>query len=535
MMKKTFAPPLAKPRDPSLREVPESPAKEVAGRANELMSNSLSRGTSDLTATKRKTGHPTGPEAAQGVKRRAKRDSSQASAKERCSLTDLHFEEIVQSVLQKSLRECLEESQGTFHQADATEAAEQEELKKDALDASLPAGEGNQRSDDPENAVGGVEQKESGPRAKKRSKLPSDKTGEETAQESPGANTERSKCRRKGAPKKIVQGYTLSAEQEELEDGGGHTFSQCVAWVQCSSPSCKKWRRLSSEIDPSALPEDWTCSQNADLQYQSCDVPEEAWSGSENDVVYAAFVPGSIVWAKLHGYPWWPGMVECDPDIGEYFLFSPRLDSLPSKYHVTFFGDTVSRAWISAALLRSCQQLSADSQALEKVRSKGYRQGLAAAMKMAKEAARISMEERVRRFGFISRYGEGAMAGLLSTAFPCGQEGESAGATVRPTSGGQEKGCRKGLKKKFTAPGSPRQPRPPVGGRRVNRAPARGDAVNPVPPGTRQAKDETALSRPGSREGVLEDLQAGEEREEAKEAPDGPEPFEDCSPVLFEE
>uniref|UniRef100_A0A8C3T7M5 Zinc finger CW-type PWWP domain protein 1 n=1 Tax=Chelydra serpentina TaxID=8475 RepID=A0A8C3T7M5_CHESE len=178
------------------------------------------------------------------------------------------------------------------------------------------------------------------------------------ADESTEANKERRKRHRKGEPKKIVQGYTLIADQEEMEEGGEN---QCVAWVQCSDPSCEKWRRLSSETDPSVLPEDWTCSQNADLQYKSCDVPEETWSGSENEVVYATYVPGSIIWAKQFGYPWWPAMVECDPDIGEYFLFSSRLDSLPSKYHVTFFGDSVCRAWISATMLRNFHEFSTES------------------------------------------------------------------------------------------------------------------------------------------------------------------------------
>ncbi|KAL7982966.1 hypothetical protein Chor_013572 [Crotalus horridus] len=108
----------------------------------------------------------------------------------------------------------------------------------------------------------------------------------------------------------------------------------CTAWVQCSYPSCEKWRRLSSDVDPSALPEDWSCSQNPDLQYNSCSVPEEDWSDSENEVVYAIYFPGSIVWAKQYGYPWWPGIIEADPDIEEYFLFSSQADSLPVKYGV---------------------------------------------------------------------------------------------------------------------------------------------------------------------------------------------------------
>ncbi|XP_013929882.1 PREDICTED: zinc finger CW-type PWWP domain protein 1 [Thamnophis sirtalis] len=178
----------------------------------------------------------------------------------------------------------------------------------------------------------------------------------------------------------------------------------CTAWVQCSYPSCEKWRRLSSDVDPSALPEDWSCSQNPDLQYNSCSVPEETWSGAEDEVVYAVYFPGTIVWAKQYGYPWWPGIIEADPDIGEYFLFSSQADSLPSKYHVTFFGHSVTRAWISASLLKNYGEPPAEGNAGAKLRSRSEKQNLKAALEMAKEAEEISIQERIRRFGFHSRF-----------------------------------------------------------------------------------------------------------------------------------
>ncbi|KAK9398399.1 zinc finger CW-type PWWP domain protein 1 [Crotalus adamanteus] len=178
----------------------------------------------------------------------------------------------------------------------------------------------------------------------------------------------------------------------------------CTAWVQCSYPSCEKWRRLSSDVDPSALPEDWSCSQNPDLQHNSCSVPEEDWSGSENEVVYAIYFPGSIVWAKQYGYPWWPGIIEADPDIEEYFLFSSQADSLPSKYHVTFFGHPVTRAWISASQLKNYGEAAGEGSALAKIRNKSEKKDLRVALEMAKEAERISIQDRIRRFGFHGRF-----------------------------------------------------------------------------------------------------------------------------------
>lgn len=101
-MKKTFAPPLAKPHVLSLREGPEHHGRKKDTRAKEAMTYLLSQGTSDSTETQLKAGHPDtdvkrwkksrvakeedmghvkGPETAQDVEKRAKRNSSRASAK----------------------------------------------------------------------------------------------------------------------------------------------------------------------------------------------------------------------------------------------------------------------------------------------------------------------------------------------------------------------------------------------------------------------------------------------------------------------
>ncbi|XP_051851982.1 zinc finger CW-type PWWP domain protein 1 isoform X1 [Antechinus flavipes] len=224
------------------------------------------------------------------------------------------------------------------------------------------------------------------------------------------------KHRRKGQPRKIVQGYTQISDQEEAGGEKTSNFSQCIAWVQCSFPSCAKWRRLLGNTDPSVLPDDWSCSQNTDLQFNHCDIPEESWSGCETDVVYASYIPGSIIWAKQYGYPWWPGMVESDPDLGEYFLFASQQDVLPSKYHVTFFGDTASRAWIPSNMLKNFRELSLEqvepvrsSQELRKrIRNKDCSQKLMAALVMAQDAQRISIQDRLSLFGFHIRYKEDA-------------------------------------------------------------------------------------------------------------------------------
>lgn len=59
----------------------------------------------------------------------------------------------------------------------------------------------------------------------------------------------------------------------------------------------------------------------ADPQYNSCSVEEEVWSdlGEGLEFVYSQFIPGSIVWAKMECYPWWPAMLEEDPDDEVYY------------------------------------------------------------------------------------------------------------------------------------------------------------------------------------------------------------------------
>ncbi|XP_078524696.1 zinc finger CW-type PWWP domain protein 1 isoform X8 [Lissotriton helveticus] len=227
-----------------------------------------------------------------------------------------------------------------------------------------------------------------------------------------GENQEVQKRTRKRQPKKIVEGYTQITDQEDLEDEEEEEeeeeeqkpLNQCIAWIQCSKLSCEKWRKLESGIDPSSLPDSWSCSQNTDSKFNNCDIPEEGWSESDDEVIYATFVPGSIVWAKQRGYSWWPGMVEADPDIGVYFLFASNFDHLPSKYHVTFFGDSVSRAWISASMLKNFQELTAESLDLKKGKNKDYSKRFGVGLKMAEEAEKMNIQERIAKFGFSGRY-----------------------------------------------------------------------------------------------------------------------------------
>ncbi|XP_048884112.1 zinc finger CW-type PWWP domain protein 1-like isoform X2 [Brienomyrus brachyistius] len=185
--------------------------------------------------------------------------------------------------------------------------------------------------------------------------------------------------------------------KDKLEE---HTEDEYDLWVQCSISSCKKWRRLDKHVDLSVLPPEWTCVQSSDPDCCNCNCPEETWSGSQDDVVHSNLVSGSLVWAQQQGYPWWPAMTESDPDSKSIFLVN-NIDRFPSKYHVTFFGDPVTRAWVPSCKVKSFETFS-ETTALQM--GKSFKKKLHEAIRMAKHAQGLSLKSRLSRFGFKSRY-----------------------------------------------------------------------------------------------------------------------------------
>nr|XP_031288436.1 zinc finger CW-type PWWP domain protein 1 isoform X2 [Camelus dromedarius] len=408
--KKTFAPPAQKLH--SLMPCSLNSSKEeILGISSPEAEARPSLLQARLEKKEEKATTENGPGGGQEIKRKAQNEKkAEKKEKEKSSLTDAEFEEIVQIVLRKSLQECLETS--------CAQPTRCTQLDKEPGISSVTDND----SADGERVVvphileisaskeGGVipEIKTSKPghpdpasSEKKFGRFSLSKRKKEAQYEKMEEAQSGHEHRQKDQLKKIVQGHSQIRDQQKREGSG---FGQCLVWVQCSSPNCEKWRRLRGNIDPSVLPDNWSCDQNTDLEYNRCDIPEETWIGRESDVAYASYIPGSIIWAKQYGYPWWPGMVESDPDLGEYFLFASHLDSLPSKYHVTFFGETVSRAWIPVNMLKNFQELSLELAGLKKCRNKDCSQKLGAALMMAQEAEQISIQERVNLFGFWSRY-----------------------------------------------------------------------------------------------------------------------------------
>ncbi|XP_072497520.1 zinc finger CW-type PWWP domain protein 1 isoform X6 [Notamacropus eugenii] len=363
----------------------------------------------------------------------AKGDERKTKKEKMPSLTNEQFEEIVQCVLKKSLQECLD-------MTCETSCVQRIEYSSGAKEKSTATTDVNRK-------LLGIPYSPAVPDSKEDGIIP----GIQSPKSDPLPS------------EKKQNKLSLSKKRKQA--------SQCITWVQCSFPNCEKWRRLHRDIDPSVLPDDWSCSENTDVQFNHCDIPEEAWSESENDVIYAAYIPGSIIWAKQHGYPWWPGMIESDPDLEQYFLFGSPQEPLPSKYHVTFFGDVVSRAWIPSNMLKSFQDLSLAEIEPKKIKNKDYSQKLMAALAMAREAQQINIQDRVSLFGFHIRYkadaeksssseeeedfqeaGKPQKAKSSKSCISKERDKEPCSTNYNPIHTSKKKLRLEGLKKKFTAP-----------------------------------------------------------------------------------
>ncbi|KAJ6654892.1 hypothetical protein lerEdw1_006363 [Lerista edwardsae] len=273
LSKRTFAPPVAKSNTLLAKGEPELLSKQEDAQPKEIP---LSQATGDGVETKiTKARVPKVNTKAQNkrwkgssrIQKEVKhgKDPDMSKNEEGC-LTDAQFEEIVQSVLQKSLQECLEYSGKRLVLAESTVEAS---LGRETLEPSPTAGNavpGKASQDKAEAMFLEAKQKKHLARAKEDTELPVNKNRKEK-NEKPEADNGGRKENRKGVPKKKVQGntrITVGREemQEEEEADRGSGCSWCMAWVQCSYPTCEKWRRLSNDIDPSVLPKDWSCSQN---------------------------------------------------------------------------------------------------------------------------------------------------------------------------------------------------------------------------------------------------------------------------------
>ncbi|XP_012242346.2 uncharacterized protein LOC100747972 [Bombus impatiens] len=177
-------------------------------------------------------------------------------------------------------------------------------------------------------------------------------------------------------------------------------------WIECCRKKCKKWRYVEDYHDPVDVPKIWYCEMNSDKLMASCDIAERPTSCSiKTDLIENAYNAGSIVWAYVKGYPWWPGIINDCPDTCTFYKL-PKNSSKPSKYYVTFFNEEKLEAnWI---LKRNLKPLATNkySTLIKKTKFNGvdYQQLLQKAHETATDALALSILERLRRFSFLALY-----------------------------------------------------------------------------------------------------------------------------------
>ncbi|PZC81726.1 hypothetical protein B5X24_HaOG212170 [Helicoverpa armigera] len=172
-------------------------------------------------------------------------------------------------------------------------------------------------------------------------------------------------------------------------------------WVQCDE--CDRWRYLPNVLDRHELPKKWYCRMNTDPEFASCSVPEAPLRlHDEEDLIHSEYAAGSLVWARLGGWPWWPAMVDDCPDTEQYYWLDGFSD-IPTHYNVVFFDAVeVTRAWIAPEQLKPYSSNKEMTKLL--LKNKKYYNRLKAAIAQANEAEKVPLEIRLARFSFIARH-----------------------------------------------------------------------------------------------------------------------------------
>ncbi|KER23368.1 hypothetical protein T265_14655 [Opisthorchis viverrini] len=206
--------------------------------------------------------------------------------------------------------------------------------------------------------------------------------------------------RTKGESKSLTQPRATTPEVENTKLPG--------TWVECCL--CKKWRYLSDVHDPSLVDVGWNCALSSRKSNQvldetqgysqsknPCDIPQSPIPDeSYNDCIYTSFAVGSVVWAKLQGYPEWPAMI-CYNQAGKYAEFDP-ITRIATHYYVVFLDpthSTISR--IRAGRLR--RYVSGSVQQMKNIKRK-FRESLEAAAHEADNALLLQIEDRIEIYGY---------------------------------------------------------------------------------------------------------------------------------------
>ena len=186
-------------------------------------------------------------------------------------------------------------------------------------------------------------------------------------------------------------------------------------YVQCSLEGCGKWRYLEGCEDPSQIPDTWECSMNPNLLSNSCGKgASEEFVEDNEEFVDTLYAPGSMVWAKMKGYPWWPAMVDFCPDTDEYYWLDswnqdesrnhPEADSKPTWYHVVFFDvPQVKRAWIKVEEIEKLDSITHPPRSSPVIKT-ALKVKWKKILTMAIECFNLEREKRLEQFSFAALY-----------------------------------------------------------------------------------------------------------------------------------
>ncbi|XP_053625857.1 zinc finger CW-type PWWP domain protein 1-like [Plodia interpunctella] len=213
-------------------------------------------------------------------------------------------------------------------------------------------------------------------------------------------------------PAKSITGSQRSVAYKDVlsQPAPGLTQRQRLQWlqnrrnpglyVQCDS--CERWRYLPYVVDSHELPHKWYCKMNPDSSQASCSAPEQPIRPSdEEELIHSEYSAGSVVWARLPGWPWWPAMVDDCPD-NEQFYWLDGFSDIPTHYNVVFFDAfEVTRAWIAPDQMKP---YSTNKNSFKRPKDKRFKSRLEVALKQAKDADLLPLPDRLAKYSFIARY-----------------------------------------------------------------------------------------------------------------------------------
>ncbi|XP_012549394.2 uncharacterized protein LOC105842216 isoform X1 [Bombyx mori] len=172
-------------------------------------------------------------------------------------------------------------------------------------------------------------------------------------------------------------------------------------WVQCDD--CDRWRYLPNVLDSSELPKKWYCRLHPDSTSADCSIPEAPLRiREEEDLIHGDYSAGSVVWARLDGWPWWPAMVDDCPDTEQFYWLDGYSD-IPTHYNVVFFDSVdVTRAWVAPEKIKPFTSLKKSVTLSNK--DKKFKKRLDVAIFEANDAIKLPLLDRLAKYGFINRY-----------------------------------------------------------------------------------------------------------------------------------